>query len=68
MSNDYLEQFNKIVENIKKSPKNFNKSKIYKSFFNYIKLSKLREFPANILNIQNNRERSKKEKLYIILM
>jgi len=66
MSTDYLAQFNKIVDNIKKNPKNFNKSKIYKSFFKYIKITKLQQFPDDITNIRNIKERSKKEKLYIV--
>ena len=66
MSNNYLQKYNSLIESIKKTPKLFNRSKIYSSFFKYIKEDKLRQFPPEIQQIRNQKIKSKKQKQFIV--
>ena len=52
---------------MKKTPKTFNKSKLYGVFFNYIKKNKLMQFPAlEISNIFDKNLKFKSKQLYVV--
>jgi len=66
MNSNYLDTFNKLEDDTVNGTTNYNRNKIYMAYFKYIKEGKLKEFPKEISDIEDSKNKSKRQKLYIV--